>query len=41
MGWWWGKSFYIANSGWDAMDEKGNVKVGATVSSNRIMRAAL
>jgi hypothetical protein len=37
-----GKEFYyIANSGWDAIDDHGNLKPGAKLSMPRIMRAPL
>jgi hypothetical protein len=33
--------YYIANSGWDVVDEHGNAKAGATVSSPHIMQVSL
>ena len=33
--------YYIANSGWDAVDDRGNMKAGAKPSVPRIMRAPL
>jgi hypothetical protein len=33
--------YYIANAGWDAIDDRGNVKPGAQPSVPRIMRAKL
>jgi sugar lactone lactonase YvrE len=33
--------YYIANSGWDAIDDLGNMKPGARASAPRIMRARL
>ncbi len=37
-----GKEFYyIANSGWDVIDDHGNMKPGAKLSRPRIMRAPL
>jgi hypothetical protein len=37
-----GKNFYyIANSGWDVIDEHGNLKAGSRQSAARIMRASL
>jgi hypothetical protein len=36
-----GQVYYIANSGWDKIDEKGDVKAGATLSEALIMRAKL
>jgi sugar lactone lactonase YvrE len=33
--------YYIANSGWDAIDESGNRKPGSKASDARVMRAAL
>jgi sugar lactone lactonase YvrE len=33
--------YYIANSGWDAVDDHGNMKAGAKPSAPRIMRAPL
>jgi hypothetical protein len=33
--------YYIANSGWDAIDDHGNMKPGAKSSAPRIMRAQL
>jgi sugar lactone lactonase YvrE len=33
--------YYIANSGWDAVDDRGNLKAGAKPSVPRIMRAPL
>jgi hypothetical protein len=33
--------YYIANSGWDAVDDNGNLKAGAKPSVPRIMRAPL
>jgi hypothetical protein len=33
--------YYIANSGWDALDEHGNIKAGKTMTSAVIMRAEL
>ena len=33
--------YYIANSGWDVIDDHGNMKPGASVSVARIMRAPL
>jgi sugar lactone lactonase YvrE len=35
------KFYYIANSGWDSIDDHGNVKPGAKPSMPRIMRARL
>jgi hypothetical protein len=34
-----GRFFYIANSGWDTMDEQGNPKAGAAISEPLLMRA--
>jgi hypothetical protein len=31
--------YYIANSGWDSIDDHGNVKPGTKPSASRIMRA--
>jgi hypothetical protein len=36
-----GHFYYIANSGWDAMDEHGTFKAGATMSEALVMRADL
>jgi hypothetical protein len=36
-----GYVYYIANSGWDKIDDQGNVKAGATMSEALIMRAKL
>ena len=33
--------YYIANSGWDSLDEHGVVKNGKTLTAPRIMRAIL
>lgn len=33
--------YYIANSGWDIIDDNGNLKAGAKASPPRIMRAQL
>jgi sugar lactone lactonase YvrE len=33
--------YYIANSGWDAIDDRGNMKPGAKASAPRMMRAGL
>jgi sugar lactone lactonase YvrE len=33
--------YYIANSGWDAVDDRGNMKPGARLSVARIMRARI
>jgi hypothetical protein len=33
--------YYIANSGWDAVDDHGNMKPGAKPSAPRMMRAQL
>ena len=33
--------YYIANSGWDALDEEGKVKAGAKLTVARIMKASL
>ncbi len=33
--------YYIANSGWDTVDDRGNMKAGAKPSAPRIMRAQL
>jgi hypothetical protein len=33
--------YYIANSGWDALDEHGNIKAGKTMTSAVIMSAEL
>jgi sugar lactone lactonase YvrE len=33
--------YYIANSGWDVIDDAGNMKAGAKLSAPRIMRAQL
>jgi sugar lactone lactonase YvrE len=33
--------YYIANSGWDAIDDRGNMKPGAKASAPRVMRAGL
>jgi hypothetical protein len=36
-----GDFFYIANSGWDSIDEKGNMKPGAKLSVPRLMHVRL
>jgi hypothetical protein len=36
-----GRFYYIANSGWDALDEHGNVKAGKTLTSAVIMSAEM
>ncbi|MGA9668133.1 MAG: hypothetical protein WBQ94_02940 [Terracidiphilus sp.] len=36
-----GAFYYIANSGWDSLDERGNLKPGSKLSAPRIMRAKL
>jgi hypothetical protein len=36
-----GYVYYIANSGWDKIDEQGNVKAGTSMSEALIMRAKL
>lgn len=36
-----GDFYYIANSGWDVIDDQGNVKAGAKPSAPRIMRVKL
>jgi hypothetical protein len=33
--------YYIANSGWDAIDDRGNMKPGAKATAPRMMRAGL
>jgi hypothetical protein len=33
--------YYLANSGWDAIDAKGGIKPGATLSAARLMRVPL
>jgi len=36
-----GHFYYIANSGWNTMDEHGNLKPGASMSAAHVMKVAI